>query len=46
MIRNESEILNVRMSKPNKVASRPPGGLSGAVSAHRGTGQRPCAKNM
>ena len=26
MIRNESEILNVGMSKPPKVASRPAGG--------------------
>ena len=38
MIRNESEILNVVMSKPPKVASRPAGGLRGAVSALRGTG--------
>ena len=27
MIRNESEILNVGMSKPPKVSSRPAGGL-------------------
>ena len=27
MIRNESEILNVGMSKPTNVASRPAGGL-------------------
>ena len=30
MIRNESEILNVGMSKPPMVASRPAGGLRGA----------------
>ena len=29
MIRNESEILNVGMSKPPKVASRLAGGLRG-----------------
>ena len=29
MIRNESEILNVGMSKPPKVASRPAGGSEG-----------------
>ena len=33
MIRNESVILNVGMSKPPKVASRPAGGLRGDVSA-------------
>ena len=38
MIRNESEILNVGMSKPPKVASRPAGGLRGAVSAPAGYG--------
>ena len=39
MIRNESEILNVGMSKPPKVASRPAGAwgsLRGAVSAGYG----------
>ena len=36
MIRNESEILKVGMSKPPKVASRPAGGLRGAVSAPAG----------
>ena len=46
MIRNESEILNVGMSKPPKVASRPAGGLRGAVSAPAGFGRRPGAKNM
>ena len=38
MIRNENEILNVGMSKPPKVASRPAGGLRGAVSAPAGYG--------
>ena len=38
MIRNESEILNVGMSKPPKVASRPAGGLRGAVSTPAGYG--------
>ena len=38
VIRNESEILNVGMSKPPKVASRPAGGLRGAVSAPEGYG--------
>ena len=38
MIRIESEILNVGMSKPPKVASRPAGGLRGAVSASAGYG--------
>ena len=43
MIRNEIEILNVGMSKPPKVASRPAGGLRGAIGA-----PAPCpgAKNM
>ena len=36
MIRNESETLNVGMSKPPKVASRPAGGLGGAVSPPAG----------
>ena len=36
MIRNESEILNAGMSKPPNVASRPAGGLRGAVSAPAG----------
>ena len=44
MIRNESETLNVGMSKPPKRASRPAGGLRGAVSAPAGggTGQKIC----
>ena len=33
MIRNESEILNVVILKPPKVAIRPAGGLRGPVSA-------------
>ena len=44
MIRNESEILNVGMSKPPKVASRPAGGLRGAVSAPAGYGAAPRSK--
>ena len=36
VIRNESEILNVGMSKPPKVASRPAGVLGGAVSPPAG----------
>ena len=44
MIRNESEILNVGMSKPPKVASRPAGGLRGAVSAPAGYGAVPRSK--
>ena len=39
MIRNESEILNVGMSKPQKVASRP-----AAVSAPVGYGAAPRSK--
>ena len=46
MIRNENDILNVGMSKPPKVASRPAGGLRGAVSAPAGYGAAPGAKNM
>ena len=46
MIRNESEILNVGMSKPLKVASRPAGGLRIAVSAPAGYGAAPGSKNM
>ena len=46
MIRNEREILNVGMSKPPKVASRPAGCLRGAVSAPDGYGRRPGDKNM
>ena len=46
MIRNESEILNVGMSKPPKVASRPAGGLRGAVSALTGYGAAPGVNNM
>ena len=47
MIRNESEILNVGMSKPPKVASRPAGGLRGSVSSPAGYAQAsPGAKNM
>ena len=41
MIRNESEILNVGMSKPPKVASRPAGDLRGAESAPVGYGAAP-----
>ena len=44
MIRNESEILNVGMSKPPKVASRPGGGLGGAVSPPAGYGAEPRRK--
>ena len=36
MIRNESEVWNVGMSKPPKVSSRPAGGLRGALSAPAG----------
>ena len=36
MIRNESEILNVGMSKPPKVASRPAGVPRGAISGPAG----------
>ena len=46
MIRNESDILNVGMSKPPKVASRPAGVLRGAVSAPAGYGAAPRSKNM
>ena len=46
MIRNESEHLNMGMSKPPKVASRPAGGLRGAVSAPAGYEGRPGAKNI
>ena len=38
MIRNESEILNVGMSKPPKVASRPAGCLR---APQRGRGSAP-----
>ena len=41
MIRNESEILNMGMSKPPNVASRPAGGLNGVVSAPAGYGAAP-----
>ena len=44
MIRNESEILNVGMSKPPKVASRAAGGLRGTVNAHAGYGAAPRSK--
>ena len=44
MIRNESEILNVGMSKIPKVATRPAGGLRGAVSALVGYGAAPRSK--
>ena len=44
MIRNESEIMNVGMSKPAKVASRPAGSLRGAVSAPAGYGAAPRTK--
>ena len=43
LIRNESEILNVGMSKPLKVGSRPAVGLRGAVST---PARCPGAKNM
>ena len=46
MIRNESEILNVGMSKPPKVASRPAGGLGGAVSPPAGYGAEPRSKQF
>ena len=46
MIRNESDILNVGMSKPPKLASRPAGGLRGAVSDPAGYGAAPRSKNM
>ena len=45
MIRNESAILNVGMSKPPNVASRPAGGLRGAVSAPAGYVAAPRSKN-
>ena len=38
MIRNKNDILNVVMSKPPKVASRPARGLRGAASAPAGYG--------
>ena len=44
MIRNESDILNVGMSKPPKVASRPAEGLMGAVSSPSGYGAAPRSK--
>ena len=45
MIRNESEIFNVGMSKPQEVASRPTGGLSGAGASHAaGYGAAPRSK--
>ena len=44
VIRKESEILNVGMSKPPKVASRPAGGLGGAVSPPAGYGADPRSK--
>ena len=37
VIGNESEMLNLGMSKPPKVASRPAGGLIGAISAPAGS---------
>ena len=46
MIRNESDILNVGMSKPTKVASRPDGGLGGAVSPPAGYGAEPRSKQF
>ena len=46
MIRNESDILNVGMSKPPKVASRLAGGLSGAVSAPAGYGAATRSKKI
>ena len=44
MIRNQSEILNMGMSKPPKVESRPAGGLRGTVSAPAGYGAVPWNK--
>ena len=46
MIRHESEILNMGMSKPPKMASRPAGGLGAltAVSAPAGYGAAPRSK--
>ena len=44
MIRNESEILKVGMSKPPKVASRQAGGLRGAVRAPVGYKAAPRSK--
>ena len=44
VIRNESEIFNVGMSKPPKVASRPAGGLRGTVSTPAGYGAAPRSK--
>ena len=44
MIRNENEIFNVGMSKPPKVASRPAGGLWGAVRLPAGFGAEPRSK--
>ena len=44
VIRNESEILNVGMSKPPKVASRPAGGLGGAASPPAEYGAEPRSK--
>ena len=46
MIKNESEIVNVGMLKPPKMASRQAGGLRGAVSAPAGYGAAPGAKHM
>ena len=44
MIRNDSDILNVGMSKPPKVASRSAGGLRDALSAQEGYGAAPRSK--
>ena len=44
VIRNESDIFNVGLSKPPKVASRPAGGLGGTVSAPAGFGVVPRSK--
>ena len=44
VIKNESEILSVGMSKPPKVPSNPAGGLRGAVSAPAGYGAAPRSK--
>ena len=46
MIRNESEILNLGMSKPPKVASRPVEGRCERPSGQRGTGRRPVTEKM
>ena len=46
MIRSWSEILNVGMSKPPKVASRAVGGLGGRCEPPAGTVRSPGVKNV